>query len=130
MRYFVTGGADYIGSHVVDALRYHPDKYVDNDLFSKEEGVTNSSTALNNNRIVQSSGGALVEAPAITASRALVSDTNGIPVASSVTSTELGFVSGVTSAIQTQLNDKEPTITMLPISKGGTNSTTALNKIS
>lgn len=69
-------------------------------------GGTNSSTALNNNRIMQSSGGAIVEAPAITASRALVSNASGIPVASSVTTTELNFVSGVTSSIQTQLDSK------------------------
>jgi hypothetical protein len=36
----------------------------------------------------------------------LISDSNGIPVHSSVTATELGYVSGVTSAIQTQLNAK------------------------
>lgn len=41
--------------------------------------------------------------------------------------TELSYVKGVTSAIQTQLNSKEPTITTLPISKGGTNSGTALS---
>lgn len=44
----------------------------------------------------------------ITASRALASDTNGLPVASATTASELGFVSGVTSAIQTQLNAKAP----------------------
>lgn len=43
----------------------------------------------------------------ITPSRALVSDANGLPVASSVTTTELNFVSGVTSSIQTQLNGKQ-----------------------
>lgn len=69
-------------------------------------GGTNSSTTLNNNRVIQSSGGALVEAAAITAARALISDANGIPTQSATTSTELGYVSGVTSAIQTQLNGK------------------------
>ena len=91
------------------------------------KGGTNSSTALNNNRIIQSSSGAIVEAAAITSARALISDANGIPTHSTVTSTELGYVSGVTSSIQTQINGKEPTITTLPISKGGTNSSTALN---
>lgn len=67
-------------------------------------GGTNSTAALNNNRVMQSSGGAIVEAAAITASRALISDANGIPTHSAVTSTELGHVSGVTSAIQTQLD--------------------------
>lgn len=70
------------------------------------QGGTNSSTALNNNRMVISSGGAIVETGAITASRALESDGSGLPVASTVTSTELGYVSGVTSAIQTQLDTK------------------------
>lgn len=42
----------------------------------------------------------------LTASRALVSDPSGHPAASEVTSTELGYLDGVTSAIQTQLNGK------------------------
>ena len=42
----------------------------------------------------------------VTASRAVASDSNGLPVASATTATELGYVSGVTSAIQTQLNGK------------------------
>lgn len=72
-------------------------------------GGTNSSTALVNNRIIESIGGAIVEAAAITANRALASDVNGLPVASVTTDTELGFVSGVTSSIQTQLNGKQAT---------------------
>lgn len=44
----------------------------------------------------------------ITASKALVSDSNGLPVASTITATELGYVSGVTSAIQTQFGTKAP----------------------
>jgi hypothetical protein len=47
---------------------------------------------------------------AITASRALISDANGLPTHSATTSTELGYVSGVTSAIQTQLNAKRKTV--------------------
>lgn len=42
----------------------------------------------------------------ITASRALVSDGSGNLSVSSVTATELGYLSGVTSAIQTQINAK------------------------
>lgn len=63
----------------------------------------------------------------LTVSRALASDVSGKVAVSATTSTELGFVSGVTSSIQTQIDGKEPTITTLPISKGGTNSSTALN---
>lgn len=73
------------------------------------KGGTNSGTSLNNNRVMKSSGGGIVEAAAITASRALVSDANGIPTHSSVTSTELGYVSGVTSGIQSQLDGKQAT---------------------
>ena len=40
----------------------------------------------------------------LTASRALVSDANGDVSASAVTSTELGYLDGVTSAIQTQID--------------------------
>jgi hypothetical protein len=47
----------------------------------------------------------------LTASRAMVSDSSGKVGISSVTTTELGYVSGVTSGIQTQLDDKESTIT-------------------
>ena len=41
-----------------------------------------------------------------TASRALVSDSNGDVSAATTTSTEIGYVNGVTSAIQTQLDAK------------------------
>lgn len=49
---------------------------------------------------------ALSKLAALTASRALQSDGSGIISVSAVTSTELGYLSGVTSAIQTQLNGK------------------------
>lgn len=48
----------------------------------------------------------LVQLAAVTANRLLVSDSAGVVAASSVTSTEAGYVSGVTSAIQTQLGTK------------------------
>jgi hypothetical protein len=74
-------------------------------------GGTNSIAALNNNRVMKSAGGAIVEAAAITAARALISDANGIPTQSVTTDTELGYVNGVTSSIQDQLDAKEPTLT-------------------
>ena len=75
-------------------------------LLSIARGGTNSGTTLLNNRIMRSSGGAIVEASAITSARALISDANGIPTQSVTTATELGYLSGVTSAIQTQLANK------------------------
>lgn len=41
---------------------------------------------------------------AVTASRAVITGTDGAPTAGATTATELGYVSGVTSSIQTQLN--------------------------
>ena len=84
-------------------------------------GGTNSTTALSNNRVMKSSGGAIVEAAAITASRALISDTNGIPTHSATTSTELGYVSGVTSSIQTQLNSKSSQDSMISVANPASN---------
>lgn len=68
----------------------------------------NLSTSIVNADINASAAIALSKLAATTASRALVSDASGFVSASSVTSTELGYVSGVTSAIQTQLNAKAP----------------------
>ncbi len=47
----------------------------------------------------------------LTASRALVSDGNGDVSVSAVTSTEIGYLDGVSSAIQTQLDSKLGTTT-------------------
>lgn len=89
-------------------------------------GTVNSGTA---NRVAYypATAAAVSALPAITANRALISDANGLPTHSATTATELGFVSGVTSAIQTQIDGKEAAITTLPISKGGTNSGSALS---
>lgn len=71
-------------------------------------GTVNTGTA-NQLAYYASSTNAVSGLTAITASKALVSDTNGLPVAATTTTTELNFVSGVTSAIQTQINTKAPT---------------------
>ncbi len=55
--------------------------------------------------ITADSGGVL-SSTSVTASKAVASDSSGLPVASSTTAAELAFVSGVTSAIQTQINTK------------------------
>lgn len=62
----------------------------------------------NANRLAyySSTGTTVTELSAITASRVLVSDVNGLPLASSVTTAELGYLSGVTSSIQTQFAGK------------------------
>lgn len=51
-------------------------------------------------------GGSTIVSSNLTANRALLSDASGKVAVSAVTNTELGYVSGVTSSIQTQLNAK------------------------
>lgn len=111
--------------------------YVDTGLSGKEntittlpilKGGTNSGTALNNNRVMQSSGGAIVEAPAITANRALISDVNGIPIASTVTDTTLGYLDA-TSSVQTQLNQALKNITLGIITSPSSHTGSAANTI-
>ncbi len=68
-------------------------------------GGTNSSASLSGNKAIQSNGSAIVE--------------------SSVTATELGYVSGVTSAIQTQIDSKASQIyvdaTFIPLTQKAAN---------
>lgn len=59
---------------------------------SKQDTITGGATTITSSNL--------------TASRALVSDSSGKVAVSAVTSTELGYLDGVTSAIQTQLNNK------------------------
>lgn len=57
---------------------------------------------------------------AVTASRAVATDANGLPVAATTTATELGYVSGVTSSIQTQINALNSTPTGMLADFAGT----------
>lgn len=45
---------------------------------------------------------------AVSANKALISDTDGLIIASTTTAVEIAFVHGVTSSIQTQLDSKQP----------------------
>ena len=71
------------------------------------DGVTsNIQTQLNAKQATISGGASTIASSNLTASRALVSNSSGKVAVSAVTSTELGYLDGVTSAIQTQLNGK------------------------
>lgn len=63
-------------------------------------------TALDGKQATITGAATTINTENLTASRVLVSDSNGKVAVSPVTSTELGYLDGVTSAIQTQLNDK------------------------
>ena len=72
------------------------------------------------------SGLALSKLATITGSRAVVSDTSGVLSASATTSTEISYLSGVTSAIQTQINSKMTTSTYDPNGDGYVENSSAL----
>lgn len=67
---------------------------------------TIAAGAVTNAKIATAAGISVNKLAAQTANRAIVSDASGFISTIATTSTELGFVSGVTSAIQTQLNAK------------------------
>jgi hypothetical protein len=69
-------------------------------------GTIPSFGAITNAYIDSSAAIAFSKMAALTADRAIISNGSGVIAVSSVTSTELGYLSGVTSAIQTQLNGK------------------------
>jgi hypothetical protein len=76
------------------------------------DGVTSSiQTQLGGKQATITGAATTIDDTDLTASRAVVSNASGKVAVSSVTSTELGYVSGVTSAIQTQLGGKQDTIT-------------------
>jgi hypothetical protein len=68
-------------------------------------------TTFNNKQAAITGGATTITTSDLTANRALMSTGSGKVAVSTTTAAELGFVNGVTSAIQTQLNAKEGTIT-------------------
>lgn len=71
----------------------------------KADGTDIAYGLISNNSIDASAAIDVTKLAAMPASRAVVSDGSGYISASSVTETELEYVSGVTSAIQTQIDD-------------------------
>lgn len=63
----------------------------------------------------------------LTASRAMVTDANKGVVSSAVTATELGYVAGVSSALQTQLDAKAAASDLLQVSNTVSTNTVTLN---
>jgi len=69
------------------------------------DGVTSAiQTQLDGKQATVTGGASTITSSNLTASRALASNASGKVEVSAATSTELGYLSGVTSAIQTQIN--------------------------
>jgi hypothetical protein len=80
---------------------------VSNTEFSYLDGVTSAiQTQLNAKQATITGAATTVVTSDLTASRAAISNSSGKIAVSTVTDTELGYVSGVTGAIQTQLGTK------------------------
>lgn len=80
---------------------------VTGDIAITNGGVTSIGAGVIVNADVNASAAiALSKLATVTASKALASDASGFIVSTAVTSTELGYLSGVTAAIQTQLDNE------------------------
>lgn len=71
--------------------------------------VTNLQSSLDSKQATITGGATTITGSNLAVSRALISDWSGKVAVSDVTSTELGYLDGATSNIQTQLNGKAPT---------------------
>jgi len=105
----VTAGADLAAGDLptgIDAAKI-ADGTVSNAEFQYIGGLTSDAqTQINAKQATITGAATTITSSDLTASKALVSDGSGKVAVSSVTSTELGYVSGVTSAIQTQVDGK------------------------
>ena len=97
---------------------------VDNTSDANKPISTATQTALDGKQATITGAATTIDTEDLTASRALVSDGSGKVAVSDVTSTELGYLDGVTSAVQTQINSKISTY------DGATYDVTALAAVS
>lgn len=79
--------------------------HLDTQLALKQDNVTGAATSILSSDL--------------TASRAVVSDAAGKVAVSNVTTTELGYLSGVTSGVQAQIDSKQDNLGYVPVNKAG-----------
>jgi trimeric autotransporter adhesin len=91
-----------------NASHTHAASDITSGTLAVARGGTGLSAYTANRLLYSPTSSTIANLAAITANRALVSDASGLPIASTVTTTEITYLSGVTSAIQTQLNAKAP----------------------
>lgn len=117
-------GPDSVG--VTPLVITLPASVVNNGVIKTDASAHLTSSLVVDANIDPAAAIAVTKIAAQTPNRALATDSSGIQTPSSTTDTELSYVSGVTSAIQTQLNGKQSTLTLpLSIAQGGTGQTAA-----
>ena len=117
----VGDGTTYVRTHndFTDALKTQINTNKDNIAMAESDidglqtsvgtlqtSVNNVQTALASKQDTVVGGASTITEDNLTASRALVSNSSGKVAVSNVTSTELGYLDGVTSNVQTQLDKK------------------------
>ena len=93
---------------------------VDNTSDANKPVSTATQTALDGKQATITGAATTIDTEDLTASRALVSDGSGKVAVSDVTSTELGYLDGVTSAVQTQVDAKTAKLISLNTQTGTT----------
>lgn len=79
--------------------------HLDTELALKQNNITGAATSILSSDL--------------TASRAVISDAAGKVAVSNVTTTELGYLSGVTSGVQAQIDSKQNNLGYVPVNKAG-----------
>lgn len=92
-----------INGCVPNAITASSSSALTNKTFNAD-GTGNSITNIENENVKAGAAISLDKLASLTVSRALVSDASGFIVVSSTTAAEIGYLSGVTSSIQSQIN--------------------------
>ena len=92
-----------------------------NDIlkYNSTSGLWENSNALSTKQDTITGAASTITTSNLTGSRVLVSNGGGKVDVSAITTTEVGYLSGVTSDIQTQLNAKQGTLTLTTTGSGG-----------
>lgn len=110
----VGDGVTYVRTHndFTDAVKAQINTNEDNiamldsDIAGLQSDVTTLTTALGSKQNTITGGASTIADDNLTANRALISNGSGKVAVSPVTDTELGYLDGVTSNVQTQLDKK------------------------
>ena len=110
---YVDSGDNQLYQYNGSGWKIIPDVDSTNTLTNKSiNSVTNTITNLDNDTIASDAAIEVSKLDALTASRALVSSVSGVIEVSDVTATEIGYLDGVTSSIQTQIDTKATSVAL------------------